>query len=393
MSEVEDLFKKFQADYSEARVEVEAREHAAKDQPPLDSDYIPYEGRIHGAAQGLVDTISKEYKNRLETCGARCRAMEKRVSDEHASKQLSIANVREAETRKAQTAPELVEAERRFNEAKDRFERRYAELNRLPIAYIPHWFYILLALVIGIGEIPLNALVFSIFGEAIILNYVLGGVIGLVVVLGAHFIGLKFREHGYGFSWANALKGIAALAVLVGLFYAIAIMRRVYLGEVKEDLGLTDLLVDASFQFFWVNVAILSTAIIIAYLAHDSVPGYERLYDDYRKRDKELERLKKKQQEELLKIEQKSADAMAKADRARNYQMEDARQIAGEYDRLLIKGQEKQKEVNGLMLEAINTYRQENLSHRPDKSVPRAFNSPPSYPLELSLSSLQEMDA
>ena len=181
--------------------------------------------------------------------------------------------------------------------------------------------------------------------------------------------------------------------MLVGLFYAIAIMRRVYLGEVKEDLGLTDLLVDASFQFFWVNVAILSTAIIIAYLAHDSVPGYERLYDDYRKRDKELERLKKKQQEELLKIEQKSADAMAKADRARNYQMEDARQIAGEYDRLLIKGQEKQKEVNGLMLEAINTYRQENLSHRPDKSVPRAFNSPPSYPLELSLSSLQEMDA
>jgi NADH:ubiquinone oxidoreductase subunit 4 (subunit M) len=131
------------------------------------------------------------------------------------------------------------------------------------------------AIAIFAGEIPLNALVFQIFGENQIMTWVMAAIIGLSVPLAAHFIGIKFREESEGYRFGNIFKGILAFGTIVAALYGLSVMRQTYLSEFREELGLTEMLVETSFMFFWLNIAVLAAAIMIAYLSHDPAPGYQ----------------------------------------------------------------------------------------------------------------------
>ena len=77
------------------------------------------------------------------------------------------------------------------------------------------------AIAIFLGEIPLNALVFEIFGENQVMTWIMATIIGLAVPISAHFIGIKFREHPDGVNYANLLKGTFALAVIGAALYSL----------------------------------------------------------------------------------------------------------------------------------------------------------------------------
>lgn len=392
MPDFDELFDDFKKEYSKENIKADARSDADKGQPSVDIERVPLEDRICAKAQNLIDSIYSPCVKKLQKIEGNIRAREDHVKKEYSDRKNQIEANYKSDLEKLDKSAELSGAQRAFDETKDRFDRKYADINRLPIAYIPHWLYVLFALVICIGEIPLNALIFSMFGESIVMNYTMAAVVGIAIVMGAHFIGIKFREHGKGFSFSNAIKAMVILALIITLFYGIAIMRQVMLGEMKEDFGLTDVLVDVSFQFFWVNIAILFAAIIVSYLAHDSIPGYERLFDDYNRAKRRLHRAMSKKEVRLAKINQQHTRDLYKAERALNYGLEDGRQIRGHYDEILLEGQGRQREVKGLMFELVAIYRQENLAHRKDGAIPKAFNTLPEDKLDLTLLSLSERD-
>jgi hypothetical protein len=300
-----------------------------------------------------------------------------RVEDEHAAKK--------------QTAEQQImlnHYQSLYDECSKRFQNMYARLGRLPIHYVPHWLYIMFATLIFLGEIPLNALVFQIFGENQVMTWVMAFIIGLSVPLSSHFVGIKFREQGEKVSWANIAKGIFVTAVLLGALYGLSIMRQTYLGEFKDELGLTDTLVEQSFLFYWLNVAVFVAAVILAYLAHDPVAGYQTIYDQYKDAEAKLTAAKQQQQQRMEAIELQKVNGQSAARNSFCAEQDRIVVLKGEYDRLLKDGQEQEKRCMHRMQKEISIYRHENLAMRTDKSTPKSFST--EHHFELILSNISE---
>jgi hypothetical protein len=208
----------------------------------------------------------------------------------------------------------------------------YTAHGRAPVRYVPLWLYLVFATAIFLGEIPLNALVFQIFGENQIMTWVMAFIIGLAVPLTAHFIGIKMREHGTGFSLSNSIKALAAFGVVSGALYGLSVLRQTYLGEFKQELGLTDVLVESSFLFFWLNIAVFVAAILVAYLAHDSVPGFESLEHGAAATRRKVERSEKKRVKHLVSASKKRAEALHDANKLFRDSMLEVVLLKGIYD-------------------------------------------------------------
>lgn len=267
-------------------------------------------------------------------------------------------------------------------------EKQYSQMcskyGRCPVHYIPHWLYIVLATLIFLGEIPLNALVFQIFGENQIMTWVMAFVIGLSVPITAHFIGIKIREHGQGFSIGNALKALVAMGTVTAALYGISVLRRDYLGEFKDALGLTDVLVQDSSLFFLLNLAVLGAAIMVAYLSHDSIPGFEDADKDYQKAQRTVEI---KESQRVKKLKAAAVERALELDRTNEDFRDGMNKVSmmkGQYDQLLKEGQEMERRCLHRLMQHIQMYRLENMRKRADKAHPISFNKELTFPLVLS---------
>src|SRR5437879_13591247 len=87
----------------------------------------------------------------------------------------------------------LEDLDHRIQPIADRYKARVKELGRdvtIPFPSVLHWGVILF---LGIGEFPLNTVVFRLFGEAEYLTYVVASTLAIMIPLLGVFIGIHMR--------------------------------------------------------------------------------------------------------------------------------------------------------------------------------------------------------
>ncbi len=88
----------------------------------------------------------------------------------------------------------LQDIERRFQPISDRYAARAQELGREVTIPFPFMLHVGLILFLGIGEFPLNTVVFRLFGEPEYLTYVMASTLAITIPLVGVFIGIHLRH-------------------------------------------------------------------------------------------------------------------------------------------------------------------------------------------------------
>src|SRR5207247_9711260 len=134
--------------------------------------------------------------------------------------------------------------------------------------------YLMFMLAILVGEFPLNAIAFRLFGEAEVLTYVMTLVLAVSLVGCAHVLGI-FLSLEKPTIVQRVLLAVCIVAPL-GAIFAIALVREAYVIELGHT-GLSPRAVTAT--FILINLLIYSIATVLSYLTHDPVIQQVRLTD------------------------------------------------------------------------------------------------------------------
>ncbi|HQH26486.1 MAG TPA: hypothetical protein PLP17_03745 [Oligoflexia bacterium] len=382
------LQKDFEAHEKEYSPEY-LRQHAAEDAklniPRADSEEpSPFEQELLHEATTLASRVVAAYRRALEIIDAKIKAEEEYAAKKRQNTEELGKDLLAIENDAAENSFSLAHAHKKLEESDAHYSSLVAKYGRTPVVYVPNAVYVVFALMIFLGEIPLNALVFQIFGENQVMTWIMAVIIGLCIPLSAHFIGIKMREHGQGFSFANSFKGLLAFGIVAAALYGLAVMRQTYLGEYKEQLGLTQTLVESSFMFFWLNIAVFCTAIVMAYLAHDSVAGFYESFKDNAHTAHIVERREKERVNRLKKARVATAQMLDRANADYRDGKIRIKMMQGQYDQVLKEGQEHEARVLNILGKQLAIYRHENLRHRADDVSPKSFKTKLEFPLKLS---------
>lgn len=363
---------------TDEKIKAAARTDAAGNHPATDATLLsPSEMDIFSLCEKEAKKKfnSKGIIGQLEQLDSKIKAGQEKLEQDFKTRVAQIEEDFKAACERNSACRHFKNAEMHHDRLAHAFNIRFKELNRMPYRDIAHWLYISIAILIGIGEVPLNAMVFRIFGDNELMTWVMSLIIGLILPFAAHFVGQKVRQHGEGFSLANALKACFFSAIIIGALYSITLMRQEYLHNESASIGLAPEVVSASFLFFWVNLAIFATAIVVAYMAHDPIPGYQQQERDLRKAEKALTRAGEAWDREGENIRRKKSEELAKAEKEKNSRQSDIKKIMGDYDKILREGQEIERYWQSNCQNGISVYRAENKRHRTDHA-PQYFDDP-----------------
>src|SRR6058998_322619 len=140
-----------------------------------------------------------------------------------------------ASLRISKLQPEFEAGQRRLEEIETRlkpiseiYDARKKELGRDVAIPFPSIFHIALILFLGIGEFPLNTVVFRLFGEAEYLTYVMASTLAITIPLIGVFIGVHVR-HVVPKWLGNLLIGILTPVVVAATLYAVSLLRNTYI--------------------------------------------------------------------------------------------------------------------------------------------------------------------
>lgn len=162
---------------------------------------------------------------------------------------------------------EVAESETMLSEYRCAIEDLNNSSHNPPLSPFAYWFIILL---IALGEIPLTAQVFEIFGENRILTYVFALVLCVSLPATAHFAGVILREK---MTRKTNLMLIANGIILLGTLGAVSWLREKFFeSEVQDLLGIEMDLRMITFVFFAIQLLIFATAAMASFFAHDSHP-------------------------------------------------------------------------------------------------------------------------
>lgn len=372
--------------YSEFVISEQARADAAMGIPQKNSDKLtPFESRLKEDMTIISGKITTQYRLALEMLDARIKAEESILGKSIDQTRDVIANHSELEEDAIVNASSVKDAIKQLELAEQRYNAMYERIGRGPAVYIPQWLYWLFASAIFLGEIPLNALVFTIFGENQVMTWVMAFVIGLSVPLSAHFIGIMFRVKSEGLWFANYLKGLISLSVISAALYGLSTIRTNYLSAFKNELGLTDQLVQSSSLFFWLNIAVLGAAIVISYLSHDPNPGFETSKHEYRTARKRMEKIERQRLKKLKESRARKMQSVKNSDQEYRDGLTAINYLKGYYDMLLKEGQALEKQCLAGLRHDIQLYRQENLRYREKDEVPESFSMEVAIPFHLEV--------
>lgn len=136
--------------------------------------------------------------------------------------------------------------------------------------HTPAKWYLLIALLIGLVEFPLNSIIFQVFGESRALTFAMAGGLAFVVPLTAHFFGGYLKQ---GVLRDGKFSSLTALIVCIGvlivlLFVGVSYIREQYVeaaGVGKFDFA--TILV----TFLAMNLLFFLVASILSYNSHDLI--------------------------------------------------------------------------------------------------------------------------
>jgi hypothetical protein len=229
-------------------------------------------------------------------------------------------------------------------------------------ALSPSWMIFWL-IVIGIGEFPLNAIVFDILGHERTETYLVAAFIGIFFPLAAHVFGSALRQEIKS-TTDKVLTAIAPVVVLAFLA-VIGFLRAKFFETLKlqELLGITVTPTQATILFIVINVAVFFVAAVISY---EGTHANRKEYKTLRRKLKEAFRSLKKESAEAKAAATRLAKAEEWYQQALHRRQKNFERVA-ERARLI-------KENNDWL---IQVYRDANVEARRNASTPACFKEPP----------------
>lgn len=219
--------------------------------------------------------------------------------------------------------------------------------------------YAMFMCAVMVGEFPLNAIAFRLFGEAEILTYVMTLVLAVALVGSAHVVGILLSLERPS-RLQLTLLAICVLAPL-GAIGAIALVRQAYVSSLGRE-GISPGAVTAAFVL--INLLIYAIATVLSYLTHDPIAQQIRATATPLQRVKrELKRVQRRQQ----KLEIRLQYMVASRQKSLQAVMHEAEMLRNEFEELL------------------QEYRMANLEGRTEKTMPPIFKAHPEFSLPLTV--------
>ncbi len=244
----------------------------------------------------------------------------------------------------------LEDIERRIQPITEGYKTRSQELGRdvtIPFPAALHWALIIF---LGIGEFPLNTVVFRLFGEAEYLTYVMASTLAIMIPLIGVFIGMHLR-HALPRMAGNILIGALTPISVGGALFAVSLLRNIYIGSQfapgatsAADQG------NMAWALFALNSLVFFGAMAASYFAHDP--------------DEKLDRFHK---------------VLVSLDRKRNTIRTKLFQIAPKINGEIQAAKSQVEQVRAMTNQRVALYRQTNIRFR-KLLPPYSFRRPPEFP-------------
>lgn len=213
-----------------------------------------------------------------------------------------------------------------------------------------------------VGEFPLNAIAFRLFGEAELLTYVMTLVLAVSLVGSAHVLGILLSLERPTRVQISLLS-VCVLAPL-GAILAIALVRQAYVTALGQQ-GISPGAVTAAFVL--INLLIYTMATVLSYLTHDPIVQQIRATEmPLRRSRRQVARLRRKKE----KLEIRLQYMVAARQKSLQAVMHEAQIFKNEFEEL------------------IQEYRMGNLEGRGEKIIPPIFTQHPEFTLPLTIQML-----
>ncbi len=328
--------------YSNRYAQRRGRKDGAKNIPPPDADeFADYEMELKNLADENIRRIGAAWAREDRTLGREyCQAL----SEFESSK-------RDAEP--AQAAHE--QAVREHREATEEMGKHYGSIQLSPFIYM-----IIMGIII-LGEVPLNAVVFRIFGEAEIMTYVISLAIAVGLPFGAHALGMLLRKEPFkqGVLTTESIFTIFTMVIpLLGIM-AVAYVRQKYFESptVQAASGIRADPTAVTLVFVIINLLIFTVAALASYLTHNPV------IDNWRKKLRLATgdlKIKQRRFAEVQERQGRMLNWLEKAKAERQNKFEEKKRQA--------------EEIRDFVHRMINIYRGANLLTRQNTARPRKWN-------------------
>jgi hypothetical protein len=198
-------------------------------------------------------------------------------------------------------------------------------------------YYVLMFLFV-MGEIPMNSLAFSVFGESQIFTWIMALGVAVAIPWIAHAVGILIKRGSV--PWWKSGIGVASLLLLtVAGLLAIGYVRVQYLGDLSTA-GAVGSFGNSKFigaAFVGLNLVILAAATLCSYFAHDPDPLLEHLH------------------------------------RKTNQINKTMRTIEAKHNKIVTEQEQKINRIHQQTQENIYYYRKINQRERPDHEKPKSF--------------------
>lgn len=227
----------------------------------------------------------------------------------------------------------------------------------------PFWYRVMIGAV-AILEVPLNSIVFQLFGEAQMLTILMSVGIGIVLPLCAHFVG-GLLQHGFLRAGKLAIETFLIVALClaaVGSLAGIAYLREKFFEGtgVQKLLGLSMDYATVTMIFFVINLLIFVVATVAAYVAHDPVATQHLL------EIKAAEKLRGNAEKKVKITEERIQQTQAQL-----------HEVAFERQRDFEHTRHKIDEIRQIIQRLISVYEQHNQRHRGSTKKPKCFEHYP----------------
>src|SRR5437867_9012767 len=157
----------------------------------------------------------------------------------------------------------------RFQPVSEQYENRKKELGRDVSIPFPSLFHAVLILFLGIGEFPLNTVVFRLFGEPEYLTYVMASTLAITIPLVGVFLGLHLRQ-SIPRTAGNILIGLLTPVAVGAALFAISVLRNSYIFSQASPSSPLSLNQDGlGFALLALNTLVFFAAMVSSFFAHD----------------------------------------------------------------------------------------------------------------------------
>src|SRR6058998_3492956 len=206
-----------------------------------------------------------------------------------------------ASLRISKLQPEFEAGQRRLEEIETRlkpiseiYDARKKELGRDVAIPFPSIFHIALILFLGIGEFPLNTVVFRLFGEAEYLTYVMASTLAITIPLLGMFIGIHLR-HSMPRLAGNILIGVVTPITVGVTLFAISVLRNIYINTQVSTTNLVPANQEQlAYALFSLNILVFFGALVSSFFAHDPDERLDFLHFSLIFLDRKRNRVRKK---------------------------------------------------------------------------------------------------